>query len=88
MTIDKVKKFLLENYQRRILFTKEKNGYCSMKLERKKMLLLATKLTKLMPDASNAKEYYQSFLINENKRLVKRSKMNLTIKHYRKPKHY
>ena len=38
------------------------------------LLLLATKLIKKIPEASNAKEYYISFLKNKNKKFVKQSK--------------
>ena len=37
--------------------------------------LLATKLTRKIPDPRNAKENYQSFLRKKNTRLVKRSKI-------------
>ena len=42
--------------------------------KKKELLLLATKLEKIL-DARNAKEYYQSFLKNRTKKLVKRSKI-------------
>ena len=57
-----VKNFILENYYERIRFTKE-NNYYSMKRQKKKdLLLFASKLIEKIRDASNAKEYYQSFL--------------------------
>ena len=43
-----------------------------MKHQKKKdLLLLSIKLIKKIHDASNAKEYYQLFLKNRNKELVK-----------------
>ena len=42
------------------------------------MLLFATKLTEKIPDASNDKEYYKSFLKNKNQKLVKRSNTIIT----------
>ena len=43
--------------------------------KKKELLLLATKLIEKILDARNAKEYYQSFLKNRTKKLVKRSKI-------------
>ena len=39
------------------------------------MLSFATKLTEKIPDPSNTKEYYHSYLKKENTKLVKRSKI-------------
>ena len=39
------------------------------------MLLLATKLIGKIPDATNAKQYYKSYLKRKNTHLVKRSKI-------------
>ena len=62
MAMKEVKNFILENYYERIRFTKE-NNYYSMKRQKKKdLLLFASKLIEKIRDASNAKEYYQSFL--------------------------
>ena len=67
MTINELKDFIFENYYKQIGFTKE-NSYYSIKDKKKKdLFLLATKLIEKIPDASNAKEYYQS---------VKPSKIN------------
>ena len=38
------------------------------------LLLLATKLMKVIPDVSNAKEYYKSFLKNSNNKMIKQTK--------------
>ena len=75
MTIKEVKDFIFENYYRRIRFPKE-NSYYSMKHQKKKdLLLLPTKLIQQIPNASNAKGYYQSYLKKKNTKLVKRSKV-------------
>ena len=63
MTIKDPKEFTFENYYKQIGLTKE-NSYYSVKHQKKKkkeLLLLKTKLTKKLPDVSNAKEYCQSF---------------------------
>ena len=57
MTVQELKDFIFENYYRRIGFTVQ-NIYYSIKHQKKyDLLLLATKLIKKIPDASNAKEY-------------------------------
>ena len=71
MTIKELKDFIFENYYRQIGFTKENSYYLVKYQKEKDLLLLATKLIEKIPDASNAKEYYQSFLKNKNKTLVK-----------------
>ena len=68
-----IKEFIFENYYRRTQFTKENSCY-SVRHQKKKDLLL---LVIMMPDARNAKEtYYKPIMQNENKKLVKRSKIN------------
>ena len=58
MTVKELKDIIFKNYCRRIKFTKE-NSYYSMKHQKKKdFLLLATKLTEEIADASNIKECY------------------------------
>ena len=71
MTVKELKDFIFENYYRQIGFTKENSYYLVKYQKEKDLLLLATKLIEKIPDASNAKEYYQSFLKNKNKTLVK-----------------
>ena len=47
-----------------------------MKHQKKKdLFLLAAKLIEKIPDASNAKEYYNSYLKKSNRKLLKRSKI-------------
>ena len=47
-----------------------------MKHQKKEdLLLLATKLIEKIPNASNTKEYYRSFLKDKNKKLMKQSKI-------------
>ena len=43
------------------------------RLNKKDLLLLANKLLKNIPDASNAKEHYQSFIIRKHRKSVKQS---------------
>ena len=65
MLIKKLKDLIFKNYYRQVGLTKE-SSYYSLK-HKKDLLLLATKLIEKIPDASNAKEYYQSFLKNDQK---------------------
>ena len=78
-----IKEFIFENYYRRTQFTKENSCY-SVRHQKKKDLLL---LVIMMPDARNAKEtYYKPIMQNENKKLVKRSKINTEqTKHIENP---
>ena len=56
MLFNEIKEFIFENYYKRIGFSKE-NSYYSMKhLQKKDLLLLATKLKEKIPDSRNAKE--------------------------------
>ena len=66
----KIRDFVFENYYKRIGFSKEKS-YCSMKLLKKDLLLLANKLIEKIPDPRNAKEHYQSFIRKKNTKSVK-----------------
>ena len=45
-------------------------------LEAKDLLLLANKLVEKIPDATNAKEYYKSYLKRKNIKLVEQSKIS------------
>ena len=79
MTMKKTQKyFIFENYYRQIVFTKENSYYALEHQKKNDLLLLTTKLTttkKNIPDASNDKEYYKSFLKNENQKQLKQSKV-------------
>ena len=73
MTIKELKRVFCDNYYRQIGFSKE-NSYCLMKHQKKKdLLLLATKLTEKIPDVSNAKKYYKSYLKRKNTKFIKQS---------------
>ena len=51
------------------------------------MLLLATKLIEKIADATNAKQYYKSYLKRKNTHLVKRSKIiTQLLKSFENPK--
>ena len=59
------------NELREFIFAKE-NSYYSMKHQNKNDLrLFATKLTEKVPDPTNTKEYYNSYLKRKNTKLVK-----------------
>ena len=74
-------------YYRQVWFSKE-NSYYSMKCQKKKdLLLLAIILIEKIPDATNAKQNYQSYLKRKNTKLVRRS--NITIpNNYSTPKNF
>ena len=59
ITIKELKDFTYESYYRRMGFLKE-NSYYSIKHQKKKVLLLATKIIENLSDATNAKQYDQS----------------------------
>ena len=69
MTIKELKDFIYENYYRKLDFLKK--SYYSVKHQKKKELLLATKLIEKIPDATNAKQYYQILLKRKNTKLIK-----------------
>ena len=84
MTIKELKNFYIY-YYRQVWFSKE-NSYYSMKCQKKKdLLLLAIILIEKIPDATNAKQNYQSYLKRKNTKLVRQS--NITIpNNYSTPK--
>ena len=76
MKINELRDF--ENYYRRIEVSKE-NSYYSIKRHReKRSTIVSKKIKRKIPDPSNVKEYYQSYLKRKNIKSVKRSK---TITH-------
>ena len=70
MSINEIRDFTFENYYKRIGFSKE-GSYYSMKCLKKNLLLLANKLIEKVPDPDNAKEHYQSFMREKNRKSVK-----------------
>ena len=62
MTVNELIDFHYENYYKQIGFLKESN-YC--------LLFLPTKLIEKIPDSTNAKRYYQSYLNRKNRKSVK-----------------
>ena len=73
MSINEIKDF--ENYYKQIAFSK-KSSYYSMKcLKKKKLLLLAKKLIKNIPDPRKAKKHYRSFIIKKSRKPVKQSEI-------------
>ena len=79
--------FIFENYYKQIGFAKE-NSYYSIRHQKKRDLkLFATKLMEKIPDPSNTKEHYNSFLKRKNTKSVKRSKIiTHQLKAIEKPK--
>ena len=72
VTTNEIKDFILENYYKRIGFSKKKQLLFNQTLENKKdLLLLANKLNQNIPDPCNAKEHYQSFPVKKNRKQVK-----------------
>ena len=62
---NQIRNFIFENYYKQIGFFKENSCY-SMKQKKKNLELLATSLTEKIPNPSNAKEHYQSFIRKKN----------------------
>ena len=78
MTIKELKNFIYENYYRQVWFPQESSHY-TIKYQRKKDLLwLAIKLTVKIPDATNAKLNYQSYVKRKNTKLVGQSEITIT----------
>ena len=69
MTVKQLKNFIFEKYYGQIEFTTENNHYSIKHRKKKDLLLLGTKVIKMIPDASNAKEYYRSFF--QKKKMMK-----------------
>ena len=86
MTVTELTDFIFENYYNQIGLAKE-NRYYSMKHQKKDNLqLFGTKLTEKIPDPSNTKEYYNSYLKRRNAKPVKRSKIiTQQPKHFKNP---
>ena len=75
MNANEIRDFIYGNYYKRIEFSKEES-YCSLKrLKKERLLSLANKLLKNVPDPCNAKEHYESFLSKNNKKSVKQSEI-------------
>ena len=59
---NKIRDFIYESFYKRIGFSEEES-YCSLKcLKKERLLPLANKLIRNVPDFRNAKEHYESFL--------------------------
>ena len=72
MFINEIKDFILENYYKRIGFSKESSYYLMKRLKKRKdLLLLANKLIEKIPDPRNATELCQSFIRKKNTKSVK-----------------
>ena len=68
---NEMRDLIYENYYKSIVYSKEES-YCSLKLLKKeRLLLLANKLIKNIPDLRNAKKHYESFLRKKNRKSVK-----------------
>ena len=62
MNANEIGGFVYENYYERIGFSKEENCFSLKRLKKERLLSLANKLIKNVPDSRNAKEHYESFL--------------------------
>ena len=74
MSDNEIRDFILENYYKRIRFSKENNYYLMKSLKKKDLLLLVNKLIEKIADPRNAKEHYQSLIRKKNTKSVKQSK--------------
>ena len=75
ISVNEIKDFISENYYKRIGLSKE-NIYYSMKLLKKKdLLLLAKKLIEKLLDPRNTKEHYKLSLKKKNRKSVKQSEI-------------
>ena len=74
ITTKEIKCFIFGNYYRQNRFIKG-NSYLMKYWKKNDLLLLSTTFMKKIPDDSNVKEYYESLLKNNNKKLFKRSKI-------------
>ena len=71
MSVNKLRNFIFENYYKGIVFVKERSYYSMNRLEKKDLLLLATKFIEKIPDTGSNKENYQSFIRKKNTKSVK-----------------
>ena len=75
MSINEIKDFIFENHYKWIRFSKKKQLLFNETLEKKDWLLLGNKLIEIIPDPCKAKEHYQSFIINKNRKSAKQSEI-------------
>ena len=59
MFVNEIRKFIFENYYKRIGFSKENSYYQMKRLKRKDLMLLVNELVGKAPDPRNAKQHYQ-----------------------------
>ena len=52
MSVNEIREFILENFYKRIVFSRENSYYLMKRLKRNDLLLLANKLTEKIPDQS------------------------------------
>ena len=74
MTIKEFRDFIYENYHKQTGFTKD-NSYYSMKRQKKRFTIICNQINKNIPDPSNTKAHYQSYLKKKNTKLTKQSKV-------------
>ena len=75
MSVNETKDVIFENFYERMGFSKEISYYWTKRLEKKELLMLANKLIEKIPDVSNAKKYYQSFIRKKYTKLVQQSEI-------------
>ena len=71
MSVKEIRDFIFENFYKRIGISKESSSYSMKCLQKKDLLLLATKLTEKIPDPCNAKEHCKLFIRKKNTKSVK-----------------
>ena len=82
-SVNEIRDFIIENYYKRIGFSREDSYYSMKKIyekdfnekdlykKKKDLLLLANKLIEKISDPRNAKEHYQLFIKKENTKSIK-----------------
>ena len=81
-SVNEIRDFIIENYYKRIGFSREDSYYSMKKIYekdfnekdlyiKKDLLLLANKLIEKISDHRNAKEHYQLFIKKENTKSIK-----------------
>ena len=74
MSINDIRYFIYESYEKRIRFSKE-DSYPSLECSKKNLLLFAKKILEKVPDPCNSKQNFESFLRKKNRKIVKQSEI-------------
>ena len=68
---NEIRDFIFENYYKRIGFSTENSYYSLKHLKKKYLQFLENKSIKKVPNLNDAKEHFQSFIRNKNRKSVK-----------------